>query len=275
MWKGLLVSDVAVAANEAPHPERPLVRQAWDAAVDGWRQLARLPSARNVFAWERIDGADCFWWTGRSAALAHQIFLTTAAENVPQTLDTALSSAGHDVRCDVVIRGIDSPGFAGALAHRDIENADSAPFMMCDLSHRTNQISRQPFTVTIISTEDQHAELLAMVGSVYGEIGGLTGFFQGRGATHIIGVYDHDRLISSATIVRSAETANVWSVATAAGDRGRGAATAAVLAALDHAAKIGCTSASLSTSDDLTRWYGRLGFKEVGREYTATIRARR
>lgn len=248
-----------------------LVQRAWDAAVDGWRQLARLPSARNVFAWEKIEGADCFWWAGSPGAMVHQIFLSATAENALQALDTALASASHDV----VIRGIDSPGFASALAHRDVENAGSAPFMMCDLSHRTNQMSPQPFTVAIISTADQQAELLAMVGSVYGDIGGLTGFFQGMGASHIIGVYDHERLISSATIVRSAATANVWSVATAAGDRGRGAATTAVRAALDHAARIGCTAASLSTSDDLTRWYGRLGFKEVGREYTGTIRARR
>lgn len=250
-----------------------VVRRAWDAAVDGWRQLARLPSARNVFAWEQIDGADCFWWTGRSGAMAHQIFLTTAAERVPQTLDTALSSASRDVLCNVVIRGIDSPEFARALALRDVENADSAPLMMCEVSQHANQISPQPFTVAIISTADQHAELLAMVGSVYGDVGGITDFFHGIGATQIIGVYDHDRLIASATIVRSAATANIWSVATAATDRGRGAATTAVLAALDQAAKTGCSTASLSTSDDLTRWYGRLGFVQVGREYTATIRA--
>ncbi len=263
----------------APRPEsadavagRSSIHIAWDAAVDGWRQLARLPSALNVFAWERIGDADCFWWTGQSGVLAHQIFLTTAADEVVQTLDTALSSPLRGAACDVVIRGIDTPEFASALTRRAVENASIAPFMMCDLTHR-DPISPQPFATSTVSTQDQQAELLAMVSGVYGDVGGLTAFFQGIGATQIIGVYDRDRLISSATIVRSRTTANIWSVATAASDRGRGAATAAVLAALDHATKAGCTTASLSTSDHLARWYGRLGFTEVGREYTATIRA--
>lgn len=248
------------------------IQRAWDAAVDGWRQLARLPSALNVFTGEQIGAADCFWWVGQPGVMAHQIFLSTAADAVVQTLDGALSSPIRNAACDVVVRGIDSPEFASVLARRGVENANTAPFMMCDLAHRDPTPPR-PFATAIVDTENRQAELLAMVSGVYGDVGGLTTFFQGIGATQIVGVYDRERLISSATIVRSRTTANIWSVATAARDRGRGAATAAVLAALDHAARAGCTMASLSTSDDLARWYARLGFTEVGREYTATIRA--
>lgn len=248
------------------------VRLAWDAAVDGWRQLAQVPSAADVFTWEQIPGADCFWWAGVPGAMAHQVFVTAPEEQVLRVLTTALASPNRTAGCDVVVRGIDTPEFARAVAGIGPENVGSGLFMMCDLTEARTPVSPGPFTTAIVTTEAQQAELLAMVGTVYRDIGGLTAFFQGFGATQIIGVYDHRRLIASTTIVRSGAVANIWSVATAATDRGRGAATTAVRAALDLAARTGCTTASLSTSDDLDPWYRRIGFEEAGREYTATIR---
>ena len=84
-------------------------------------------------------------------------------------------------------------------------------------------------------------------------------------------MFDGERLVSSATVVTAGDTANIWSVATAAEDRGRGAASAVVAAALDQAAAIGCSHAALGTSDELVPWYGRFGFAEVGRERSAVI----
>ena len=248
------------------------VRLAWSAAVDGWRQLAQLPSAVGVFTWEQINGADCFWWSGPPGTMAHQIFLTTTEDQILQTLDQALASPNCGVGSGIVVRCIDTPESSRALARIEPENVGTGLFMTCDLTKAREPVSPRPFRTTMIATPAQHDDLLAMLSSVYRDVGGLTAFFQGFGATQIIGVYDQDRLIASATIVRSGPTANIWSVATAATDRGRGAATTAVSAALDHAAKSGCATASLSTSDDLAQWYQRLGFEPVGREYTATIR---
>ncbi|MER7244909.1 GNAT family N-acetyltransferase [Kribbella sp. NPDC000426] len=243
-----------------------LSKVAWDAAVDGWRQLAQLPSAAGVFTWEQIGGADCFWWVGPPGAMAHQIFLTTTDD---QTLDRALASPNRGVGSSVVVRSLDKL----ALGRFEPENVGTGLFMTCDLTEARTPISPGPFRTTIITTPAQQADLLAMVGGVYRDVGGLTAFFQGFGASQIIGVYDQDRLIASATVVRSGLTANIWSVATAATDRGRGAATTAVSAALDHATKSGCTTATLSTSNNLAQWYQHLHFKPAGHEHTATLRA--
>ncbi|WP_427896418.1 GNAT family N-acetyltransferase [Kribbella sp. GL6] len=97
----------------------------------------------------------------------------------------------------------------------------------------------------------------------------MTASFHGAG--EIVGVFDGERLVSSATVVAAGETANIWSVATAEEDRGRGAASVVVAAALDRAAATGCTHAALGTSDELVPWYGRFGFVEVGRERSAVI----
>jgi GNAT superfamily N-acetyltransferase len=258
--------------SDPPDAEPGDVRLAWDAAVDGWRQLAQLPSATNVFTWEQIRDADCFWWAGTPGAMAHQIFLTTPDDQVLQTLDQALASPNRTAGCDVVVRGIDSPAFAGALAQLQPVNVGTGPFLTRDLTTPHAALPPGPFSTSVLTTRAQQAEHLAMVSSVYRDVEGLTAFFQGAGASQLIGVYDQDRLIAAATIVRSGPIANIWSVATTPPARGQGAATTAVRTALTHATKSGATTASLGTTHGLVPWYQQLGFRTVGHERTATIR---
>jgi GNAT superfamily N-acetyltransferase len=213
----------------------------WDAAVIGWRRLAQQPSAEGVFTWEQHDDADCFWWTGRPGKIAHQLFLSApSSEAMTHSIRLALNSPTRQPDCD--------------LASRPPSPASG-------------------FTTAIISAAEERARLLRMVGGVYDDPDGLTGFFHGTGAADIVGAFDGDNLVASATVITAGETANLWSVATAQEERGRGAASAVVAAALDYAATTGCSQAGLGTSDDLAPWYTRFGFTEVGRERSAIVKA--
>lgn len=138
--------------------------------------------------------------------------------------------------------------------------------MICDLT-RLPDAKPSPFTTTVGGTGQDRDRLLRLVGSVYNDPSGLTDFFHGRGVAEIIGVLDDNgQLISSASVVTAGQTANIWSVATDEAARGRGAAGAAVTAALHHAARSGRRWASLGTSDELVPWYNKHGFVVVGRE---------
>ncbi|HET6742990.1 MAG TPA: GNAT family N-acetyltransferase [Kribbella sp.] len=260
---------------DQPEDVRGLV--VWDAAVMGWRRLARRPSADRVFRWERQGEADCFWWVGRPGKIAHQLFLSadsseTAARSVRRALESSYAQNGGDV----CVRILDRPDLAAVLDDLHPTSSSTAPLMLCELARRPPSPPAPPappseFTTAIIRDAEERARLLRMVGGVYDDPDGLTGFFHGAGAADIIGAFDGRRLVASATVVTAGVTANLWSVATAQEDRGRGAASAVVAAALDHAVAAGCSQAGLGTSDELTPWYGRFGFTEVGRERSATI----
>ncbi|MFF0342536.1 GNAT family N-acetyltransferase [Kribbella sp. NPDC004875] len=240
----------------------------WDAAVVGWRRLAQRPSADGVFSWERYDEADCFWWAGRPGKIAHQLFLSTPSREAMTRLVRLAVDSSHDG--DISVRILDREDLAAALDEFNPTSTNTAPLMLCELA--TRPVSPpSTFTTAIIGDSEERARLLRMVGGVYDDTDGLTGFFHGAGAADIVGAFDGDRLVSSATIVRAGDTANLWSVATAEEQRGRGAASAVVTAALDHAVALGCSLAGLGTSDELVRWYSRFGFTEVGRERSALI----
>ncbi|WP_369409968.1 GNAT family N-acetyltransferase [Kribbella kalugense] len=68
--------------------------------------------------------------------------------------------------------------------------------------------------------------------------------FHGAGAADIVGAFDGNSLVSSATIVTARDTANLWSVATSQNERGRGATSAVIAAALVHAVGAGCSRAA-------------------------------
>jgi GNAT superfamily N-acetyltransferase len=243
----------------------------WDAAVIGWRRLAEQPSAEGVFTWEQQGQADCFWWSGRPGTIAHQLFLSApSAEATIQAARSALDSATPQDGCDVSVRILDREDRAAALDELRPTSSTTAPLMLCELAGRPTAPS-SAFTTAIISDAEERARLLRMVGGVYDDPDGLTGFFHGAGAADIVGAFDGDRLVASATVVTAGDTANLWSVATAEEERGRGAASAVVAAALDHAVAAGCSRAGLGTSDELVPWYGRFGFAEVGRERSALV----
>ena len=243
----------------------------WDAAVIGWRRLAELPSADGVFTWEQHGDADCFWWTGRPGKIAHQLFLSApSSEAMTRSIRLALGSPTPQDGCDLSLRVLDRPDLAAALDELHPTSTNTAPLMLCDLANRPPS-SPSEFTTGIISTSEERARLLRMVGGVYDDPDGLTGFFHGTGAADIVGAFDGDTLVASATVITAGDTANLWSVATPQEERGRGAASAVVAAALDHAAATGCTQAGLGTSDELVPWYTRFGFTKVARERTATL----
>jgi GNAT superfamily N-acetyltransferase len=245
----------------------------WDAAVTGWRRLAQQPSAEGVFTWEQHDDADCFWWTGRPGKIAHQLFLSApSSEAMTHSIRLALNSPTRQAGCDLSIRILDHPDLAATLDELRPTSTNTAPLMHCDLASRPPS-PRSAFTTAIISDAEERARLLRMVGGVYDDPDGLTGFFHGTGAADIVGAFDGDNLVASATVITAGETANLWSIATAQEERGRGAASAVVAAALDHAATTGCSQAGLGTSDDLAPWYTRFGFTEVGRERSAIVKA--
>ncbi|MGZ0153288.1 GNAT family N-acetyltransferase [Kribbella sp. WER1] len=230
----------------------------------GWRRLAEQPG---VFRWERHADADCFWWTGTGGKIAHQLFLSApSAEALTRSVDAALQA--HRDGGEVCLRILDRADLATAVDAFHPKSSNTAPLMLCDLADRP-AAERSEFRSAIIRDADERARLLRLVGGVYDDPDGLTAFFHGAG--EIVGVFDGERLVSSATVVPAGDTANIWSVATAEEDRGRGAASAVVAAALDQAAATGCTHAALGTSDELTAWYGRFGFAEVGRERSAVI----
>lgn len=238
--------------------------QVWDASVIGWRRLAERPG---VFAWERHGDADCFWWTGSPGRIAHQLFLSApSAEILTRSVHEALQTRRDGG--DVCLRILDREDLAAALDGFRPKSSNTAPLMLCDLADRPTA-ARPEFRSAIISDSDERARLLRMVGGVYDDPDGLTAFFHGAG--DIVGVFDGERLVSSATVVTAGDTANIWSVATAEEERGRGAASAVVAAALDHAVAAGCSHAALGTSDELVPWYGRFGFTEVGRERSAVV----
>ena len=243
----------------------------WDAAVIGWRRLAQQPSADGVFSWERRGDADCFWWTGRPGKIGHQLFLSAPSrEAMTRSVRLALDSPSPQDGCDVSVRILDRPDLAAALDELHPTSSNTAPLMLCELANRPAS-PRSKFTTAIIGDSEERARLLRMVGGVYDDPDGLTGFFHGTGAADIVGAFDGERLVSSATVVTAGDTANLWSVATAQEERGRGAASAVVAAALDHAVAAGCSRAGLGTSDELVPWYSRFGFAEVGRERSAVI----
>ncbi|HZX02460.1 GNAT family N-acetyltransferase [Kribbella sp.] len=238
--------------------------QVWDAAVIGWRRLAQRPG---VFVWERHGDADCFWWTGSPGKIAHQLFLSTpTAETLTNSVHEALQTRRDGG--DVCLRILDREDLAAALDAFHPKSSNTAPLLLCDLAHRPAAPPSE-FRTAIIGGVEERARLLRMVGGVYDDPDGLTGFFHGAG--EIVGVFDGDRLVSSATVVPAGDTANIWSVATAQEERGRGAASVVVVAALDRAAAAGCSYAGLGTSDELVGWYGRFGFAEVGRERSAVL----
>jgi GNAT superfamily N-acetyltransferase len=179
-----------------------------------------------------------------------------------------LDSPAAQDGCDVSVRILDRQDLAAALDEFGPSSVNTAPLMLCDLSRRAVAPPSR-FTTAIIGDAAERARLLRMVGGVYDDPDGLTGFFHGAG--DIVGAFNGDTLVSSATVVTAGDTANIWSVATAQEERGRGAASAVVSAALDQAVALGCSRASLGTSDELAPWYSRFGFTEVGRERTALI----
>lgn len=257
--------------SPADQPQNVHGRTVWDATVVGWRRLAQQPSADGVFKWERRAEADCFWWVGRPGKIAHQLFLSAgsgeaAARSVRRALESPYAQNGGDV----CVRILDRPDLAVALDELHPTSFSTAPLMVCELANRPPAPSSE-FTTAIIRDAEERARLLQMVGGVYDDPDGLTGFFHGAGAADIVGAFDGKRLVASATVVTAEATANLWSVATAQEDRGRGAASAVVAAALHHAGTAGCSLAGLGTSNELTSWYGRFGFVEVGRERSATI----
>lgn len=244
---------------------------AWDATVTGWRRLAQLPSAAGVFTWEQHAAADCFWWTGRPGKVAHQVFLSApSTEAMTRSIHLALNSPTRQPACDLSIRILDHPDHAAAIDELQPTSTNTAPLMLCDLANRPASPPSE-FTTAIISSSEERARLLRMVGGVYDDPDGLTAFFHGTGVADIVGAFDGDNLVASATVITAGDIANLWSVATPQEERGRGAASAVVAAALDHAATTGCSQAALGTSDALVPWYTRFGFAEVARERTATV----
>lgn len=151
---------------------------------------------------------------------------------------------------------------------------DRPPTLPEHVVNRGDGTPPSEFATAIISSSEERARLLRMVGGVYDDPDGLTAFFHGTPAADIVGAFDGDALVASATLITAGDTANIWSVATRQEERGRGAASAAVAAALDHAAAAGCSRAALGTSDELVPWYTRFGFSKVGRERTATLVSR-
>lgn len=235
--------------------------------MGAWRSLAGLPSASGVFAWEQRGGADCFWWTGKPGAMSHQVFLTSPSEG---DLRDALASPDRPAFCDLVVRGIDTPEFIDAVAELQQSRSGTAPLMLCDLRDKLYE-DRTEFRTDLVTTPKERAAALDLLRAIYGDPGGLTTFFQGAGVAEIVGAYAGNRLFASATVVPAGSTANIWSVATAEDARGRGAASAAVRAALRHAATSGLSTASLGTTDELVPWYERFGFIEVGRERSVSV----
>ncbi|HEY3557712.1 MAG TPA: GNAT family N-acetyltransferase, partial [Kribbella sp.] len=243
----------------------------WDAAVIGWRRLAQQPSADGVFSWERRGEADCFWWRGQPGKIAHQLFLSAPPNQATaSSVRLALESPTAQDGGDVCVRVLDRPDLAAVLDKLEPTSSNTAPLMLCDLANRPSA-PRSTFDTAIIGDSEERARLLRMVGGVYDDPDGLTAFFHGTGAADIVGAFDGDKLVSSATVVTAGDTANIWSVATHQEERGRGAASAVVAAALDHALATGCTRAALGTSDDLSPWYTRFGFTEIARERSALI----
>ena len=243
----------------------------WDAAVIGWRRLAQQPSADGVFTWERHGEADCFWWTGRRGKIAHQLFLSASSRQaLTRSVRLALASATPQDSCDVSVRILDRQDLAAALDELHPTSSNTAPLMLCELANRPPSPPSK-FTTAIIGDSEERARLLRMVAGVYDDPDGLTGFFHGTGAADIVGTFDGNSLVSSATVVTAGDTANLWSVATAQEERDRGAASTVVAVALDHAVTAGCSQAALGTSDELAPWYTRFEFTEAGRERSALV----
>lgn len=246
----------------------------WRATLEGWRRLARLPTAAGVFDWEWHSSFDCFWWAGSPGASAHQLWLNGAPPNVDvaaEIVSEVLASPGNRAGCDVAIRCPDSPD-AGPLFDRlAATGVRTSPLMLCEL-HRLPPPKPSEFRTTIAA---DRTALIELAGRVYDDPHGLTAFFNGPGVVETIAALDGDQLVSSAGVAIIDEVANIWSVATAEHARGRGAASAAVTAALQHAGRSGCRWACLGTTDDLVPWYARLGFTEVGRERSALLPPRR
>jgi len=185
-----------------------------------------------------------------------------------------LDSPTRQDGCDVSVRILDRPDLAAALDELHPTSSNTAPLMLCELANRPS-LAPSKYTTAIIGDSEERARLLRMVGDVYDDPDGLTEFFHGAGAADIVGAFDGDRLVSSATVVTAGDTANLWSVATAQAERGQGAASAVVAAALDHAVAAGCSRAGLGTSDEVVSWYSRFGFAEVGRERLGLLGDRR
>jgi hypothetical protein len=137
-------------------------------------------------------------------------------------------SPGHGVRI------LDRQDLAAALDEFHPTSSNTAPLMLCELANRPASPPSE-FTTPIIGDSEERARLLRVVGGVYEDPDGLTGFFHGTGAADIIGAFDGNTLVSSMTIVTAGDTANLWSVATPQEERGRDATSAVVPAALDHA----------------------------------------